>query len=139
MSRSLWPAASAAAFTRLYRTLVMRRPRNRAKLPAGFEIAMPLSLRMTITFFVAAAQLLSASKECPLTIDPSPMTATTCSSVPLRSRAAAYPSATESALPAWPATAASACDSAGFGNGEMPYRRRRVPNASLRPVRIFQA
>ena len=84
-------------------------------------------------------QLLSASKQVPLTNDESPITATTCSSDPLRSRAAAKPSATESATPAWPATAASARDSAGFGKPEMPPIWRNVPKRSARPVRIFQA
>ena len=117
----------------------MRRPRNFAKLPAGFEIAIPLSFRTTITFLVAAAQLFIASKECPLTMDASPITATTCSPVPRASRAAAMPRATDIALPACPATAASAALSSGVGNGATPSSFRRVPNASSRPVRIFQA
>ena len=98
-----------------------------------------MSFKTTITFRQAEAQLLSASKHVPLTKEESPITATTCSSEPFRSRAAAMPSATESATPAWPATAASARDSAGFGNPETPPIRRSVPKRSARPVRIFQA
>ena len=90
-------------------------------------------------FRVAAAQLFNASNEWPLTIEPSPITATTCSDPWRRSRAAAKPNATASALPAWPATAASARDSAGVGNGATPPNWRRLSNDSSRPVRIFQA
>ena len=49
---------------------------------------------------VAPAQLFSASKLVPFAMDASPMTATTCSFPPRRSRAAARPPATESATPA---------------------------------------
>jgi hypothetical protein len=47
--------------------------------------------------------LLSASKEMPFVSAASPKIATTCSSPPRLSRAAAMPSAAESAVPAWAA------------------------------------
>src|SRR5574344_2417984 len=118
---------------------VLSLPSSFEKLPVGLEIDMPLSLRMTMTFLVAPTQLLRASKLVPFTIDASPTTATACSSVPLRSRAAAHPSATESATPAWPATAASHADSRGLGKPEIPPSVHSVPSAASRPVRIFQA
>ena len=117
----------------------MSRPRSRAKLPVGLEMLISLSFKTTISFFVAAAQLFSASKLTPFAIAASPMTATTFSSVPFLSRAAANPAATESATPAWPATAASAADSAGFGNPDTPPSFLSVSNLSLRPVSIFHA
>ena len=87
----------------------------------------------------AFTQLLSASRLVPFDSDASPTTATTCSSPPRAVRAAAMPSATEIATPAWPATAASARDSAGLGKPEMPSSRRKVSKRSARPVRIFHA
>ena len=99
-----------------------------------------LSFSTTISFFVAATRLLSASKLVPFAIAESPTTATTCSAVPRASRAAASPAATDSATPAWPATAASARLSAGFGNGATPSSRRSVEKSfPPRSVRIFHA
>ena len=78
----------------------MSRPSIRENEPHGPEMDISLSLRTTISFEVADAQLLIASKLVPLTSAPSPTTATTCSPVPLRSRAVAIPDATEIAVPA---------------------------------------
>ena len=117
----------------------MRRPSVRAKLPVGFAMDMSLSFRTTIILRVAAAQLLSASKLVPFAIAASPITATTFSSVPFLSRAAARPSATESATPACPAIAASAFDSFGFGKPDIPPIFLSVGNSSQRPVSSFHA
>ena len=62
-----------------------------------------LSLRMPMNFLVVWEMLLSASKEMPLVSAASPKMQTTFSSVPRLSRAAAMPSAADSAVPAWPA------------------------------------
>ena len=62
-----------------------------------------LSLRMPMNRFVVWPMLFSASKEIPLVSAASPKMQTTFSSVPLLSRAAAMPSAADSAVPAWPA------------------------------------
>ena len=53
--------------------------------------------------FVVWLMLLSASNEMPFVSAASPKMQTTFSSVPFLSRAAAMPSAAESAVPAWPA------------------------------------
>ena len=70
---------------------------------------------------------------------PSPTTATTLWSSPLRSRAVAMPSAADMAVPAWPAPNWSCSLSVRLRKPEMPSVWRSVGNASLRPVSSFQA
>ena len=102
--------------------------------PTVFEIAISLSLSTAIRSGLSCPMWLTASMDIPLGNEPSPTTATTCHDSPLRSRAAAMPTAEESAVPAWPVWNQSCGLSCGLGNPDTPPNLRSVPNASRRPV-----
>ena len=105
--------------------------------PTLGAIDISLSLRTTINGVFSAPALFSASYARPPVRAPSPMTATTVSSPPVRSRAWAIPSAAETAVLAWPAPNGSYSDSLRIANPEIPPPVRIVPKRSRRPVNIL--
>ena len=115
------------------------RPKARESAPVGRPIDISLSLRTTSRREAVSRTLFSASSETPHAADASPTTATTASDVPRRSRAAARPSAAETAVPACPAPKASYGDSHRFWKPERPSVRRSVRKRSARPVSSFHA
>ena len=110
-------------------------PRYDAIEPTFGAIDISLSLRITRKLVFSRPALLIASYARPPVSAPSPITATTVSSLPARSRAVAMPSAAEMDVDAWPAPNASNSDSVRIANPLMPPPWRKVANRLARPVR----
>ena len=117
----------------------MSLPRNFVIAPRLGDIAIALSFTTRMSFFVVVAQLFRASSVSPFASEASPTTATMCSLLFRASRAAAIPRAAASALPACPATKASAALSSGFTKGDSPPCCRSVVKGLRRFVSSFQA
>ena len=101
------------------------------------EIDISLSLNTTSMSAPAPPAWLRASNAMPQVRPPSPITATTLRSLPLRCAAIAIPAAAPIDVPACPTPKVSNSLSLRLGNGEMPPRLRTECMRSRRPVRIL--
>ena len=86
--------------------------------------------------FIGPALLIASYARPPVSA-PSPMTATTVSFPPRKSRAVAMPSAAEIDVEAWPAPNGSYSDSLRIAKPETPPPWRSVSMRSARPVSIL--
>ena len=103
--------------------------------PTLGAIDISLSLSTTMMSRSEWPALFSPSYARPDVRAPSPRIATTLSSSPLMSRAAAMPSAAEMAVAAWPAPNVSYGLSVRLRKPETPLSCRSVSIPALRPVR----
>ncbi len=104
---TMWDVFSIIPFThsrsRTVTGFAMIEPRYLLIAPTFGAMDMPLSFRTRMMSRPEWPALFMASYGRPQVMAPSPTTATTLKSSPLRSRAVAMPKAAESAVPAWPA------------------------------------
>ncbi len=109
------------------------------KAPTGSEIDISLSFSTTSRSASAVPALFSASNAMPALIAPSPITATTRRSSPLRAAAIAMPSAAEIDVDecAVPKVSYSLSERRGKPDGPPAIRSRAI--ACRRPVRILCA
>ena len=105
--------------------------------PTFGAIDISLSLRMTMKLVLSWPALLIASYASPPVNAPSPITATTVSLLPRRSRAVTIPRAAEIDVDAWPAPKTSNGDSLRIAKPEIPPPCRTVPISAARPVSIL--
>ena len=129
--------SSIFTFKSLYLRFVRTFPRYLAIPPTFFEIDILLSFKIMIRFDFICSALFRASKAIPPESAPSPMTATTFSSLPRRSRALARPSATDNDVELCPVLNVSARFSLTFGNPLKPSSRRRLRKSFSLPVSIL--
>ena len=105
--------------------------------PTFFEIDILLSLKMIIILRFSTPISLSASKDKPLLIAPSPITGMILKFSLFKSLATAIPNAAESEVELCPASQTSCTLSLRFWKPDSPLYWRNVEKRSARPVKIL--
>ena len=124
-------------FSLRYFLFVLIPSRYFATPPTFFDMEHSLSLSIIIRLDLSVPALLSASSAIPPVMAPSPITATTFSSLPKRSLEAAKPRAAEIEVEACPAPKASQSLSFLLGKPDSPSIFLSLLSPSFLPVRIL--